>query len=309
MTLRKYMYVSTLARELNFSRAAEDLGITQPTLSQLIKKIEAEIGTELFSRNGTEVRLTEAGRIYLHYGQKIVNLQHGMEDALLDISQYKTGKLRMALSPCRCDTLMPEVVKQFQQKYPGIEVSIQEMLAGRLLRGINDDEFDVGVTPMPQESRCYICEPILREEILLAVPTDSDINQTLQRESISVSHHLYPLVDFKWMQAAPFIVMQEWQGMQKQLMMLCEKCGVQIKPVVECTNNRTMIMMVQHGIGCTLIPSSIVRQRDKAGYDNVTLYSIAQELPLREMVAIYRKNKNLSEPARYMLEILKNIEK
>lgn len=308
MNARQYMYVSTLARELNFSRAAEELGITQPTLSQFIKKVEAEIGTELFSRNGFEVKLTDAGRIYLEYGKKIINLQHGMEDALIDISEYKTGKLRMALSPCRCDTIMPEVVKKFRKKYPGIQVSIQEILAGGLLRGIENDDFDIGVTPMPQNTSGYVCEPILREEILLAVPSDGELNAFLSKEACSLEGHLYPAVDFKRFHRSDFIVMQEWQGMQKQLLTLCEECDIQINPVLECTNNRTMTMMVQQGIGCALIPSSIIRQNERAKYDNITLYSLLQNPPIREMVTIYRKNKRLSEPAKYMLALLKNIQ-
>ncbi len=304
MNIRQYLYVSTLARELNFTHAAEVLGIAQPTLSQFIKKLEKEIGTELFLRNGSDVRLTEAGRIFIEHGQKLINLQHSMEDALLDIAEDKRGELRLALSPCRCDTLMPELVTKFRQRYPGITVSICETLAGSLLRGIDEDDFTIGVTPMPHDASGYVCKTVLREEILVAVPKGSVIDARLAQDARREADRLYPAIDFALLNGADFIVMQEWQVMQQQLMSLCEDCGIEVFPAVECTNNRTMITMVQEGIGCTLLPDSIIGEAEKKRFDRVSLYSIRQEIPMRRIVALYRKNKKLNKPAQYMLALL-----
>ncbi len=304
MNAKQYQYVSTLAQELNFTHAAEVLGITQPTLSQFIKKIENEIGNELFSRNGTDLRLTEAGRLFLQYGQKMLNLQHSMDDALLDISEFRRGEIKVALSPCRCDTIMPNVVKRFRERYPQIKVSICEMLAGGLLRGIDDDDFTIGVTPLPQDVSNYIYKTVLREEIILAVPKDGDLDNRLLKNSSITDDRIYPAIDFSLLNNENFIVMQEWQVMQKQLMSLCEDCGIQISSVVECTNNRTMITMVQHGLGCTLLPSSIIGEAELQRFDKVNIYSIKQNIPIREIVALYRKNKKMNKPAQYMLELI-----
>ncbi len=304
MNAKQYQYVWTLAQELNFTHAAEALGITQPTLSQFIKKIEREVGTELFSRNGSDVRLTEAGRVFLQYGQRLLNLQHSMDEALLDIAEFKNGEIRVALSPCRCDTLMPAVVKRFRARYPGIKVSICEMLAGGLLRGIDDDDFTIGVTPMPQDTSDYICETVLQEEIILAVPKGSTVDHRLAQQAAQLKDRSYPAIDFALLKGEGFIVMQDWQVMQKQLVSLCQDCGIEVTPVVECTNNRTMITMVQHGVGCTLLPSSIIGETERQRFDKISLYSIRQDIPIRKIVALYRKNKKLNKPAQYMLELI-----
>ncbi len=304
MNAKQYQYVSTLAQELNFTHAAEMLGITQPTLSQFIKKIEREIGTELFSRNGSDVRLTEAGRVFLQYGQKLLHVQHSMGDALLDIAEYRSGELCVALSPCRCDTIMPDVVRRFRERYPGIKVSICEILAGGLLRGIDGDDFTIGVTPMPQDISNYVCKTVLHEEIVLAVPKESTVDQRLSQEVAHLENRIYPTIDFSLLKGENFIIMQEWQVMQKQLVSLCETCDIWVTPVVECTNNRTMITMVQHGVGCTLLPSSIIGEAEQRRFDKVNLYSIRQDIPIREIVALYRKNKKLNKPAQYMLELI-----
>ncbi len=304
MNEKQYHYISTLARTLNFTRAAEELGIAQPTLSQFVKKIETEIGTELFSRNGSDVRLTEAGRIYLRYGWQMHCLQHGMEHELSDVAEYRKGELRMALSPCRCDTIMPALVRQFRERYPGITVSICESLAGDLLRGIDNDDFIIGVTPLPQDTSNYNYVSVLREEIVLGVPMDGAMDRSLSEHAVKRRDRLYPTVDFAYLDGADFIVMQEWQVMQKQLLSLCETTRIQVNPVVECTNNRTMITMAQEGIGCTLLPSSIIGEAERARYPRVKFYSLEQDIPIREIVALYRKNKKINQPAQYMLALL-----
>ncbi len=304
MEERKYLYIAVLARELNFTRAAEALGIAQPTLSQFVKKTERELGTELFSRNGSDVRLTEAGSIFLEYGQKLLSLRHSMNDALLDISEYRNGELRVALSPCRCDTIMPDIVVKFRQRYPGIKVSICEILAGGLLRGIDNDEFTIGVTPMPQDASNYICTEVLQEEIILAVPKTGSVDQKLAAQAVTLEEKSYPAIDFTLLDGADFITMQPWQVMQKQLQSLCESCNIQVVSVVECTNNRTMITMVQRGVGCSLLPSSIIGAAERERFDRVNFYSIRQQVPVRQIVALYRKNKKLNKPAQYMLELL-----
>ncbi len=304
MYAKHYEYISTLARVLNFTRAAEELGISQPTLSQFVKKLETEIGTELFLRNGSDVRLTEAGRIYLRYGLQMICLRHGMEQELTDIAEYRKGEIRMALSPCRCDTIMPPIVARFREKYPGIKVSICESLAGDLLRGIDHDDFIIGVTPRPQDASNYTCIPVLCEEIIVGVPKGGAVDRAISHRAIAMENRLFPAVDFAWLGGADFIVMQEWQVMQKQLISLCEACRIQVNPVVECTNNRTMITMVQQGIGCTLLPSSIIGRAEKARFDCVQLYSLSQDILDREIVALYRKNKKLNHPARHMLALL-----
>ncbi len=86
MNTKQLKYVLTLVREGTFSRAAEVLNITQPSLSQYIKKIEKEIGLELFDRANGDIRLTDAGRVYVEAGRKILDLEHQMENSFTDLA-------------------------------------------------------------------------------------------------------------------------------------------------------------------------------------------------------------------------------
>ena len=86
MNLKQFRYVLTLADEGSFSRAAETLNIKQPSLSQYIKKIEKEVGMELFDRSGGDVRLTDAGRAYIDIGRKMLDLEHQLEGRFSDLA-------------------------------------------------------------------------------------------------------------------------------------------------------------------------------------------------------------------------------
>ena len=299
------MYVSILAKELSFSRASESLGITQPTLSQTIKKIERELGVELFVRNGSDVSLTVAGEKYLRYGKDIISAEKRMEEELQQIADYRSMNLHIALSPSKCYTLIPEIIEAFRQKFPGIHLHIEEQLAGALLKGIESEEYDIGVTPMPQDAGKYRCEVIFDEEVILAVPKNLDIYHDLSKSAVLIEGRKYPSVYFSKMSDQPFTVMQDWQIMQKQLVDLCETSGISIVPVVECTNNLTMIMMAQKGVGACLIPSSMIPFSEKMGNSNIAYFSLFDDLSVRKIVCVSKRSRQLSEPLKYLIELMK----
>ena len=93
MNTRQLRYVQVLAKTGSFSRAAEELNITQPSLSQYIKKIEREIGLPLFDRTESFVRLTDAGRVYIDAGRKILDLEHRMETQIADLQAWESGSV------------------------------------------------------------------------------------------------------------------------------------------------------------------------------------------------------------------------
>ncbi len=136
MNVKQFKYVLTLSKTLNFTLASDELGITQPSLSQYIKKIEKEIGMDLFIRNGQAIRLTDAGRVFLEAGRKIMDIEHRMQSDLLDISDSKSGSMIVGTSPFRSASMMSEIVKRFREQYPGINIIVEEHTTGELLDGM-----------------------------------------------------------------------------------------------------------------------------------------------------------------------------
>ena len=188
MNTKQLKYVLVLAQEGSFSKAADRLNISQPSLSQYIKKMETELGISLFDRSGGWVRLTDAGKVCIETGQKILELERNMERRFSDLMTYQTGTIVVGLSAHRSVKLMPRVAAEFQKRYPGMVLRLEERPRPDLMEAASRGEFDLCVTTLPVEQSLFAAETLFHEEMILAVPTDSDLCRTL-------SAHAEPLED------------------------------------------------------------------------------------------------------------------
>lgn len=299
MTLKQYEYVQTLSRTLNFTLAAEELGITQPSLSQYIKKIEKEIGMDLFIRNGQDIRLTDAGVVFLDAGRRIMDIEHRMNSDLLDIATHKSGSLIVGTSPFRSASMMPEIVRQFQKYYPDIHIIVQERTTAELLDGMEHGAFDLCLTVLPVSQRLFEYETVTEEEIILAVPKDYPL-----LESEIVKGRRYPAINTNALNGRPFVMITDAQVMQKELNNLRIDYNLNLKKVAVVKSLAAQISMVRAGVGMALLPVSIARLGAK---DEVRFYSFKQEIPRREVIALWSKSQPLTQTARAFVDCMKRV--
>ena len=170
MNTKQFQYVLTLAQEGSLSKAADTLNITQPSLSQYIKKIEKQIGLELFDRTNGDVRLTDAGRVYIDTGRKILDLEHQMENNFTDLSSYKTGSLIIGAAPYLAASMLPTIARLFQSLHPGMHLVIREGTTAELVEGMEHGGYDLALTLLPIDDRLFSWEKVMEEELVLAVP-------------------------------------------------------------------------------------------------------------------------------------------
>jgi DNA-binding transcriptional LysR family regulator len=133
-----------VARHLHFSRAAEDLYITQPAVSATIAKLEAQLGLPLFHRIGRRVELTDAGRFLQHEGQLLLEQSKQLEHGLQDFNALQRGSLQMGASFTVGNYWLPRYLLRFRESYPSIEVHCQLANAEAILDGIDNGHFDLG---------------------------------------------------------------------------------------------------------------------------------------------------------------------
>ena len=300
MNLKQFKYILTLNAEGSFSRAAEALGISQPSLSQYVKNIEKEIGADLFLRSGTEVRLTDAGQCYIEAGRKILDLEHQMLGQIDDLKAFKTGTVIVGVSPHRSVCLMPGVIRKFKEKYPDIKIIIEEKVGADLLFGAEHGEYDLCITTGPVNGKIFTYEPAFQEELVLAVPTP--LARTWRAES--VENRLFPAVGLEQLKDQPFITLSEHQLMQKELDRLLDEYEIPVRVEVECRSIEAQLAMVRAGLGVALVPSGIEHFSPQDEF--VTYYSIRQETETREVGVIYRKTQYLSEPVSEFKNILQS---
>ncbi len=296
MNLKQMKYVVTLSNMGSFSGAAEFLQISQPSLSQYIKKIEKELGVELFERANGRVRLTDAGKVYLETGQKMLDLEKDMQNRIHDVTNYKSGSIILGTSPFRCATMMPAIVKKFKEQYPGMQLVIQEMATRELQEAAEKNEFDLCLTTLPIDERIFRYEVVMEESVGVAVKKYSELDYRLSK---SVKNGI--AIDVSLMDGESFVMLPEHLSMQKELRTLCYQNHLELKTAVVVQSLVAQLEMVAAGVGCALVPMGI--QKSARMQRDIRFFSFVQELPKRVLVIAHRKEKYLTEPMRELMDL------
>ncbi len=300
MNTKQCQYVLTLAQEGSFSRAADVLGITQPSLSQYIKKVEGEIGLALFERTNGDVRITDAGRVYIDTARQILELEHQMETSFSDIADNRVGSLIVGAAPYRAAGMMPVVASAFRKQHPGMHLVVREGTTAELAEGMEHGEYDLAITLLPIDGRLFQWEKAVEEELLLAVPS-----AWLPFPAADVPGRRYPAVAAEVLEGQSMVMLTESQYMQKQLrsLLLDRKLCVETAAVVKSL--AAQIEMVKAGVGMALMPSGIEQFCTDA---SVRFYSFRDPLPKREVVVMWRRDRKLSRMAEELKDVICRIQ-
>lgn len=295
--MKQLQYVAVLSKYGNFTRAAEEIGISQPALSQYIKKIEREIGTPLFVRAGQNVRLTDAGQVYLEIGQKMLNLENEMDIRLSDILNDQTGTMRIGIAPYRCTSLMPGIIKEFHRSYPQIKILISEQITTDLKKSAERGEVDLCVSTLPIDQRKFQYKTVMQERTVLAIPKNICSELAITAEPRSC-------ISMVQLKKVPFISLPETQIMGRKLVEIYKKCGIDPNITVECQDLIAVRSMVKSGLGAAILPNSLVNE---SSCSEVNYYYLKEAEEIRDIVVFYRKEQYLSKPMQKMIEILTTI--
>lgn len=145
MLLRHIRYFLAVAETGNFTRAAERLHVSQPTLSQQIRQLEDMLGAPLFDRSGRTVRLTDAGEAYHGYARRALQDLDAGQRAIHDVGELTRGNLRLAMTPTFTPYLFGRLIVAFNARYPNISLSVREMPQERVEPMLADDALDLGI--------------------------------------------------------------------------------------------------------------------------------------------------------------------
>ncbi|MFF2009435.1 transcriptional regulator CynR [Streptomyces sp. NPDC058195] len=143
--LRHLRYLIAVAEHGNFTRAAEELRISQPTLSQQIKQLERAVGAQLLDRSGRRVRPTDAGAAYVHYARRALRELAAADRAVLDVADLSRGHLRLALTPTFAAYLVGPLIQALHTRHPGVTLDLREMTQDRMEASLLADELDLGI--------------------------------------------------------------------------------------------------------------------------------------------------------------------
>ncbi|MCZ4077238.1 transcriptional regulator CynR [Rhodococcus sp. H36-A4] len=185
MELRHVRYLLAVAEHGNFTRAAEDLHVSQPTLSQQIKQLERTMRVQLLDRTGRTVRLTDAGEAYVHYARRALQDLAAAERAVLDVQDLTRGGLRLAMTPTFTAYLIGPLVARFHTHHPAIVLDVREMTQDRIEAELLAGDLDLGIAFSGPHLPGIGATSLFAEDLSLVVSTGHPLADRAQSLPVS----------------------------------------------------------------------------------------------------------------------------
>ncbi len=248
MLLRHIRYFLAVAEQGNFTRAAEALHVSQPTLSQQIKQLEDTLGAPLFDRSGRAVRLTDAGEAWMRYARLALQDLDAGARAIHDVATLARGHLRLAMTPTFTAYLVGPTIDAFYRRYPGITLSIEEMAQERIEALLAQDRLDLGIAFEMAQSAEVEAAALFSETLELMVGADHPL-----------ASHRRPLTLAEW-QHLPLALLSGDFATRQFIDRYCTQLGFRPQVAVEANALGAIVEIVRRGQLATLLPAAIARE-------------------------------------------------
>ena len=280
--LKQYEYLLAVDQCGSISLAAERLGVSQPTFSKYVKRLETDLGVELIDRTSLPIKLTGAGRAFLNAGRRFLDMDRQLKKELEEI---KGGRavVRVGISPSRAPYVLPEVVAAFRNACPHARVIIEERTTDELNERLRLGELDLVISLLSDDSAAFCREELFEEDIWLAVPTG------FVREGESASDLI---------RRVPLVSVGRGQVMWRAVNDAAATLGADV-PVVECQSIESAMALVKGGVGATLVPSYMATERG----DGVSFLPLSGvEHAPRKVCVFFRAEQYLSQAERQFVQ-------
>ena len=286
MEMHQLRYVVAVSRAGNFSRAAEQCHVSQPSLSQQILKLEEELGERLFDRMKREAKLTPHGEAFLPRAVKILEEVDAAKREASDAHSLLRGRLIVGVLPTIAPYLLPTVLVGFAEKFPGVEIVVQEDTTARLLKLAQAYEIDFALASRPIQDQRMEVKDLFTEELQLALPPGHPLTR---KRTVRLAD----------LEKEPFIVMKEGHCLGDQVLSFCDRRD--LKPTINFRSAQleTIQALVRSGVGVSLVPAMAARGERK---DLPEYRSLPAPKPERKIVAVWPKQRPLGRAANEFLK-------
>lgn len=312
MTADQYIY--EVYKERSFSKAAKNLYVSQPALSAAVKKAETELGITIFDRSSTPMLLTEEGKVYIEYIEKIMHIEEERKNILSDIGELKRGKLTVSGENFVSSFVMPKIILEFNKKYPGVEIELVESNSPDLRQYLLNESIDLLVAHDFNQA-LYTSEPLFDETMLLAVPEKFEINKSLceyilTMEDIENGKHLKsdcPKLKLSKFKQEKFLLLKKGNDSRRRAEILFEEENFKPdKVVIYLDQLITSYNMACAGLGVAFVTDIVVKSSKNTG---CVFYKLSGRSTHRSMAIGYKKNKYRSKAMSAFIETAKEVYK
>lgn len=274
MDIRHLHYFLEVARQKSFTKAAQALYITQPSISKTVKNLEEELGVTLLDRYGKKVELTDAGEVFARQAQEIVTSFHNLSSELDDLMNLKKGHIRIGLPPMIGSSFFPKVIGEFYKQYPNVTIQLFEDGGKKVESDVVSGALDIGVTVLPADDSLLDGYVFVRESLKVVLhPT----HLLAGEQEISLSD----------LREDAFILFREDFTLHDRIIGACQKAGYQPRIIYESAQWDLISNMVAAGLGVALMPETICMELD---VEEVCILPLQERIPW-ELGMVWRKDR------------------
>ncbi|MFP7754041.1 selenium metabolism-associated LysR family transcriptional regulator [Thermodesulfobacteriota bacterium B35] len=292
MDIRKLQVFCKVVELKSFTRTAEAVLLSQPTVSEHIRSLEQELGQKLINRLGREIEPTPVGRLLYGYGRRILRLQQEALQAVAEYSGTLAGRIMIGCGTIPGTYILPGLIGAFRTRYPSIKATLQitssRTIAGKVMEG----ELELGVVGARWNERSLVWNRVFADELNLAVHPD---HPWADREAIALEELV----------GEPFILRESASGTRRVIAQILEQHGLreaQLKEVAEIGSTAAVKEAVKAGLGVSILSRrALIDDLDCGSIATVAVRGIRLERPF---YLIRRKNRELPPVAAVFLKFL-----
>lgn len=278
LTFRQLNVFEAVARLLSFSRAAEELHLTQPAVSMQIKQLEENVGLPLFEQLGKKIFLTEAGHELYQYSRAIAQQVAEVESVLGELKGMKRGKLKISVAST-ANYFAPQLLATFNQRFPSVTVSLNVTNRQGLLQQLEHNETDLAIMGQPPDGLDLAAESFLDNPLVVIAP----VNHPLARQKN---------IPLARLQNETFLIREQGSGTRIAMERFFAQRGVKFTAGMEMSSNEAIKQAVQAGLGLGIVSIHTVAlelEMKRLAVLDVDAFPI-----MRHWYVVHRANKRLS---------------
>ena len=299
-------YILSVYREGGFTKAAEKMFISQPSLSASVKRIEEKVGLPIFDRSNTPLTLTEVGEEYVKYAMELERKEADFAKYVFDYGNLMVGKVKVGGSSFFSSFILPKMISAFNAEYKEIVFELFEGSTKNLIDKLHTGDLDVIIDNAIINDENIEGQIYTTERLLLAVPKDFAVNQELEpmritaKEIQSGRYLKKPAVDLTKLQKEPFVLLNGENDTGKRAEMLFKKYNITPKVLFRLDQQITAYNISCSGIGISFVSDTLIKSI--AFSNEIALYNLATPLSERKIYLYHKKNHYQSIACREFIE-------
>ena len=304
---RNKEYILAVYREGGFTKAAEKLFVSQPSLSASIKRVEEKVSAPIFDRSSNPIALTEIGREYVKYAMEIEEKEKDFARCVSDHTNLLKGKIRIGGSSFFSSSVLPKLIRKFNEQHPQIEFEIYEDSTKNLMHKLASGNLDIVIDNANNEDENIISEIFASESLLLAVPKHLSINEGLEKfrlteNDVKANKHTFDniKVNLSVFKDQPFILLNHENDTGKRAEKLFKKYGITPNVIFHLDQQVTAFNVSCTGMGISFVSDTLIKSINSAR--DVYYYALVDQQAERNIYFYQKRNHYLSLASRKFIE-------